>query len=168
MDKQGRRVRRSRAAYITVGGSRVAEGGGLQIQSESWLSVLIVGSQNGSVSAPELVPQPPSGRSAQRERAADERVLDMGPRWSLLFAFLGRAPPVRRKKMVTPGKSLESEGWACSWRGAGLEDGQPGDGGQLDHAAVGLDERDAEQARAAAFCAGRLTGFRSRWRRLVT
>jgi len=53
--------------------------------------------------------------------------------------------------MVTPANSLEKERrTGGSWRGAGPEQGQPGDGGQLDHAAVGLHEGDAEQVRAAA------------------
>ena len=46
-----------------------------------------------------------------------------------------------------------------SWRGAGPQQGQAGDCGQLDHAAIGLDERDAERARAAAVRTGGLPGF---------
>ena len=76
------------------------------------------------------------------------------------FACAGRAPPWRRRGQVTLREALDSERMAGgSWRGAGLQQQQPPGGGQFDRAPVGLDERDAEQARAAAMRTGRQPGF---------
>ena len=161
-------MRRDRAAYITVGGGRGAEGGVLQIQSESYSAALIAGSQNGSVPTPEWAERAQRGWSEHCKRVAEEMKMVVARRKGAIFAFLGSAPPMRSRNVVTPGKSLESGRWACSWRCSGSEQGQASEGGQLDRAAVGLDERDAEHLRATAFCTGRLPGFRLRWRRLVT
>ena len=157
-------MRQDRAAYITVGGSRGAGGGVLPIQSESYPTGWVAGWQNHAETMSERGGSPAKRRSVQEGRSVVHDMTGVARCERVVVAFDGRAPPSRPREMVTPANCLGKE---RRTGGAWPERGQPRGSGQHDRAAVGLDERDAEQAGAAAVRTRRLPR-RARGRRMVT